>query len=242
MTGFADTQIIDRRKLFEQVAAEIERQIISGALRPGDRLPPERDLQERFGVGRPAIREALIALQRAGLVEVSNGTRARVAAPTAMGVLRGMAPAVRQILSTSEGQRHLHEVRVFFEAGLARDAARKATDEQLETLHAALERNLQSLGDTNAFIATDVAFHFALAEISGNPIIVGIHDTMSGWLRQQRVLTAHNPSNARSACQAHGRIFDAVAARDPQRAEDEMRTHLEQVGDMLLRQSAPAGD
>ena len=71
---------IERRKLFEQVAAHIQKEILAGALRPGDRLPPERDLRARFGVGRPTIREALITLQRAGLVEIGNGAPARVAA------------------------------------------------------------------------------------------------------------------------------------------------------------------
>jgi GntR family transcriptional repressor for pyruvate dehydrogenase complex len=62
----AEPQLIDRRKLFEQVAAHLERDILSGKLRPGESLPPERDLQAMFGVGRPAIREALITLQRGG--------------------------------------------------------------------------------------------------------------------------------------------------------------------------------
>src|SRR4051794_22596463 len=78
--------VVDRKKLFEQVAAHLEGQILSGKLKPGDQLPPERDLQTRFGVGRPAIREALITLQRSGLVELSNGSRSRVAMPTASAV------------------------------------------------------------------------------------------------------------------------------------------------------------
>ena len=89
-----NTISIDRRKLFQQVASHLERQILDGSLKPGDLLPPERDLQTTFGVGGPAIREALIALQRAGLIETSNGLRARVAMPTASGVVAGMGTAV----------------------------------------------------------------------------------------------------------------------------------------------------
>ena len=74
-----EPNLIDRRKLFEQVAAHLEREILEGKINPGDRLPPERDLQIRFGVGRPAIREALITLRRAGLIELGNGVPARVA-------------------------------------------------------------------------------------------------------------------------------------------------------------------
>ena len=88
--------VIERKKLFEHVAAHLEAQILAGKLRPGDQLPPERDLQASFGVGRPAIREALISLQKAGLVELTNGARARVLMPTASHIFTGMAPAVRQ--------------------------------------------------------------------------------------------------------------------------------------------------
>src|ERR1700733_8342091 len=130
---------IERRKLFEQVAAHLEREILDGKMRPGDRLPPERDLQNRFGVGRPAIREALITLQRSGLVEISNGARARVAMPTAQNVVSGMGSAVNQMLSTENGQRYFQGARFFFETALARNAARDATDEQIQQLKGALE-------------------------------------------------------------------------------------------------------
>ena len=100
-----DPLVIERKKLFEHVAAHLEAQILSGKLKPGEQLPPERDLQSRFGVGRPAIREALISLQKAGLVELTNGARAKVLMPTASHIFTGMAPAVRQMLSTEEGQR-----------------------------------------------------------------------------------------------------------------------------------------
>src|SRR5688572_13335863 len=110
--------IIDRRKLFEQVAAHLQREILQGALKPGDRLPPERDLQSRFGVGRPAVREALITLQRSGLIEIGNGAPARVAMPTAEGVVAGMMPAVLQMLQTTNGQKHFQDVRLFVESGL----------------------------------------------------------------------------------------------------------------------------
>lgn len=225
--------LIVRRKLFEQVAAHLERQILDGALKPGDRLPPERDLQEQFGVGRPAIREALIALQRTGLIEIANGTRARVAMPTASGVLEGMLPAVRQMLSTTEGQRHFHQVRTFLEVGLARQAAREATEEHLSRLASALERNRAAIGDTRSFIATDVAFHYGLAEIPGNPVILGLHDAMSAWLKQQRALTLKTTGQDAIAYAAHERIFAAIRAHDPDAAETAMTDHMRQLGTLL---------
>jgi GntR family transcriptional regulator, sialic acid-inducible nan operon repressor len=220
---------IDRKKLFEQVAAHLERQILEGKLRPGDQLPPERDLQVRFGVGRPAIREALITLQRSGLLEIANGTRARVAMPTASAVVTGMGSAVRQMLSSAEGQRHFQGVRFFFETGLARDAARRATPGLVETLRAALGANEAAIGDRERFIETDVAFHLVLAQFTGNPIFAALHDAMSGWLKEQRVVTLEAEGQERIAFEAHAAIFRAIAAGDPDAAEAAMAAHLQQL-------------
>jgi DNA-binding FadR family transcriptional regulator len=220
---------IDRRKLFEQVAEHIQRQILDGRLKPGDRLPPERDLQSRFGVGRPAIREALISLRNAGLVEIMNGAPARVAMPTAQGIMAGMMPAVLQMLSSEEGQRHFQNLRLFFETGLARRAAQHATPDDLARLKAALDANEAALGDRIRFIETDVTFHYVLAEMTGNPVFRAIHDGMSSWLKQQRVVTLDLPDQERIAFAAHRRIYLAIADHDADAAEAAMRDHLQQL-------------
>jgi GntR family transcriptional regulator, sialic acid-inducible nan operon repressor len=221
--------VIERRKLFEHVAAHLESQILSGKLRPGDQLPPERELQMRFGVGRPAIREALITLQRAGLVEIANGARARVATPTASNIFAGMAPGIRQMLASDEGQKHFQDARAFFEAGLARHAARSATAADMEELRAALDANCAAIGDVDAFIRTDIAFHFVLARIAHNPVFLALHDQISGWLKEQRIVTLAAPGQDRTAYEAHLSIFNAIFARDPDAAERAMLGHLNQL-------------
>lgn len=221
--------VIERKKLFEHVAAHLEAQILAGKLRPGDQLPPERDLQTTFRVGRPAIREALISLQKAGLVELTNGARARVMMPTPGHIFTGMAPAVRQLLSTSDGQRHFQGARLFLETGLARMAAATATDEDIATLKAALDANRKAIGDREQFTTTDIAFHFELAKIARNPIFIALHDQISEWLTEQRVVTLNASGQERTAYNAHKAIYDAVAARDADAAEAAMRNHLEQL-------------
>jgi DNA-binding FadR family transcriptional regulator len=227
---------IDRRKVFEQVASHLQDRILSGQLRPGDLLPPERELMDIFGVGRPAVREALISLQKGGLVELSNGMRARVAMPTASHVVSGMMPAVRQMLSTPEGQRNFQSVRLFFEAGLAREAARSASPQDLSRLEEALEVNRQAIGDPQRFTATDIAFHFVLAEITRNPVFTALHDAMSAWLTEQRVVTLAVEGQDRIAFEAHRLIYEAIAARSPDLAEEAMRSHLMQLSDTFWRQ------
>ena len=232
--------VIERKKLFEHVAAHLEAQILAGRLKPGDQLPPERDLQISFGVGRPAIREALISLQKAGLVELTNGARARVTMPTATHIFSGMAPAVRQMLSADEGQRHFQGARLFFETGLARHAALHAGPDDLAALEAALERNRLAIGDRERFTATDIAFHLELARIARNPVFIALHDQISEWLKEQRVVTLAASGQDRTAFEAHRAINAGIAARDPDRAEAAMRVHLEQLADTFWRQRTDA--
>lgn len=228
--------VIERKKLFEHVAAHLESQILAGKLKPGDQLPPERDLQSHFGVGRPAIREALISLQKSGLIELTNGARARVLMPTAEHIFTGMAPAVKQMLSTADGQRKFQGARMFFEVGLAREAARSATAEDMQALKAALEENRQAIGSLENFTSTDIAFHFELAKIARNPIFIALHDQISAWLKEQRVVTLAATGQEQIAYEAHRAIYEAIAAGDPDRAEQAMRDHLEQLATTFWHQ------
>jgi DNA-binding FadR family transcriptional regulator len=237
-----DPLVIERKKLFEHVAAHLESQILAGKLKPGDQLPPERDLQTRFGVGRPAIREALISLQKAGLVELTNGARAKVLMPTATHIFTGMAPAVRQMLSTAEGQRYFQDARLFFEVGLAREAARNATPKDLESLRVALEANRQAIGDRDRFTLTDIAFHFELPRIARNPVFIALHDQISEWLKEQRVVTLAASGQEQTAHEAHRAIYEGIAARDPDRAERAMRDHLQQLAATFWQQRTAADD
>lgn len=224
----AESIILDRRKLYEQVATHLEREILTGALRPGDRLPAERDLQMRFNVGRPAIREALITLQRSGLIEIVNGAPARVATPDMGRVVAGMVPAVSQILSSRQGQRYLQGVRLFFEIGLVRNAATNASEDEITGLAAALEENKGAVGNVQAFIETDVAFHFCLARMMRNPAFVALHDAMSTWLLEQRQFALREHDEDQRSFEAHARIFATIEERDPDAAEAAMRQHLEE--------------
>ena len=224
----AETIVLDRRKLYEQVATHLEQEILAGTLRPGDRLPAERDLQLRFGVGRPAIREALITLQRSGLIEIGNGAPARVATPTVDRVVAGMVPAMRQILASRQGQRQLQGVRLFLEIGLVRHAAAQANPDDKAELQAALDVNGAAIGNLDDFIRTDVAFHYVLARIMRNPAFLALHDAMSTWLLEQRRFALLEPGEDRRSYDAHARIFDAVRRQNPDEAETAMREHLEE--------------
>lgn len=222
------TDVIRRRKLYEEVAERLERSIQEGEYAPADQLPSERDLMRQFGVGRPAVREALFHLRKMGLVEVRSGERARVTRPTPQTVLDTLSGPARHMLSAPGGIRDFQAARIFFEAGLARHAALHATDGDLAEFKAALEENRLSIGDLKRFERTDVAFHYVLAVIPRNPIFTAIHTAFAEWLLEQRHTTLA-PGQDVKAHRAHKKIYDAVAARDPDGAEQAMREHLEYV-------------
>lgn len=220
---------IGRRKLFELLAEHIEAQIIAGKLKPGEQLPPERELQAVFGVGRPAVREALIALERAGMIEIGNGARSKVAQPSAANLLSSIVSPVKHLLSTPEGNNQFQAVRLLIEEGLVRKAAREATPEFIRELRSAFEQNCASIGVLEDFIRTDVAFHYTIARFAGEPAILAIHQAMSGWLSAQREVSLRMPGAAEQATKHHARILEAIEARDPALAEEAMRAHLTDV-------------
>ncbi len=230
-----------RTRLFEQISEVLERRIRGRELAEGAELPSERDLMKSFGVGRPAVREALFHLQRMGLVELKSGARARVAAPTVAAVMSSLAGSARYMLSEPGGMRHFQEARVLFETGLARDAARLATGGDIAALDLALADNRQAIGDIRRFEETDVAFHFAIARIPGNPIYTSLHAAIIDWLVDQRRVSLSFPGQNRVAYEAHAAICAAIATRDEAGAAAAMRAHLEQVMDLYwkVREAAP---
>jgi len=218
---------IERKTLSEQVAERLEQEIRDGHYKAGDKLPAERELMAQFGVGRPAIREALFYLQKLGFLAINSGTRPRVIKPTLDAAIPRLSGAVHEALEDPDGQTTLQEARVLFEVAVCRHAAQAGTDADLQALRDALSANGETIGDEPAFKRSDVAFHAVLAETTGNPIVTAVHEALATLLDDRRAHVLHQPGTDRIAYQFHREIVDAVAARDPDRAEDAMRRHLE---------------
>lgn len=236
MSKLMDIKPIRRRRLYEEVAAHLERLIREEVLKEGDVLPSERELMEQFGVGRPAIREALLSLQKAGLVQVTNGERARVTRPDAQHLIHELSAAARVFLSRSDGVRHFQEARLVLEVALARQAAMEATPEDIARIGGALERNRRDLGDLEAFEKSDVAFHYEIVLVARNPLFNGVHQAMVRWLTEQRSVSLKAGRAKSQAFAFHQRIYEAIAAREPDRAEAAMREHLKSVASFYWQQ------
>ena len=221
---------IRRRKIYEEVAARIEEMLHDGTYKVGDRLPSEKSFMEEFGVGRSAVREALMSLSRMGLVEVSSGERALVIEPTAQSLLDGeLSGAARMLLAQPGGVRMFQDARAILEIGLCRVAAQTATDQDLDVLKQALDANHATIGQPEAFVQTDIAFHYAIAAISRSSIVVSVHDAVVDWLMEQRSTALQRTDVSQRAYDAHASIYSAIAARDSAAAEDAMQAHLSEI-------------
>ncbi len=202
--------------------------ILGGEVRPGETLPSEHELMERFGVGRPAVREALQSLQTMGLITITHGERSRVNALTPDAVLRQGDAVARMLLSAApENLEELKQARRLFELGMVREGAPRARPEDVAELRRLIEAQRERLGDAAAFIRADIVFHVHLAGLSGNRILSAVSQAMLGWLFRFHSDLLIWSEHEDITLAEHADIVDAIEARDAERAAAAMEAHLE---------------
>lgn len=217
---------IRRTKLYEMVAGKIETMIQAGELKPGDRLPSERDIMAAYNIGRPAVREALLALEGKGLITTENGRRATVRLPSVGNVLSTLEGIVLLMMSERDNLKNLFEARVFIEAAMVRHAANAISPDGLAELEYWLGLNRRAIGNREKFMQTDIEFHAVLFRTAANPLFNAIYAALVGWLMERWRQIRRTKATEALAYEGHQQIYDAVAAHDPDRSEVAMRTHL----------------
>lgn len=221
----------ENAKLYRKIADSIADAIEAGQYKLGDRLPTERDLAEQFGVSRPSVREATIALEMMGMIETVHGQGNFVSARVRPTTLSSVE------IDTEAGAFELIEACRVFEGEAAALAATAITDDQIARLEALVERMARrgSVQDEDA----DREFHLVIAHASGNSAIIATIENL--WLWRDRSALARNTlTQARGAdpeprIDGRRRVVEALKDRDPAAARDAMRGHLERVIDHLLR-------
>jgi DNA-binding FadR family transcriptional regulator len=230
---------ITRRKLSDQVFDRLRDMMASGELPPGAAVPSERDLMERFGVGRPAVREALQHMHTMGLITISHGERSRVNELSAGSVLARVDDVARMLLSSEPEQlEHLKQARRMFECGLVRVAAENATAQDVRDLRERVGEQRARIGDAEAFVTADMAFHTRIAQISANPILMATSQAMLRWLFQYHGVLLHWSGKEKITLQDHDGIVDLIAARDANGAVAAMAAHLDRSNPLYLHANA----
>jgi len=222
-------KLVRTSRLYEQIVQQIEQSIVKGDLKAGDQLPAERDLAQRFGVSRTAVREAVKALREKGLVEAYSGRGTFITDGTTQAVRQSLDLMVK--IGQPEGSTHLAEVRAILEPEIAALAAVRIQEPELATMREAVAAMDRAGQDAEIYIEADLDFHLALAEGAANPLILSLLDSIVGLLREQRLRIFKVPGGPDRGQVHHKRILEAVEQRDADGARKTMRAHLEQVRD-----------
>jgi DNA-binding FadR family transcriptional regulator len=234
---------IQRRKLYQEVMDRLVTMLRGEGYAPGDQIPSEREIMERFAVGRPAVREALQNLEWMGLITISHGERARVAEPSFGLLLDRIALTTSRILQNSPARlEELKEARQLFEVQMVRLAAQRGTDADLAALRAALDAQRESLPDMARFLRLDMRFHALIAGMGGNSIFPALSEAMLGWLGEFHRELVRAPGAEMLTLDEHARILTALEARDADAAESAMRDHILRSSELYRRLPAQEGE
>lgn len=221
-------QPVDSRRLYEQVADQIGALIRAGEFAPGQRLPAERDLAKTLRVSRPVVREAMIALEIAGLIEVRVGAGAFVRE----------APAAAAVeINTGHSPSDILNARMLIEGETAALAAARATPLDLAAMAARHEEMIAEHDAGREWRAADLGFHAAIARASGNATLTAVVERL--WQEQhapvfsllsERVRLSDNWA---ATLRGHAAILEAIRSGKRKLARDAMRAHLNQVLEVM---------
>jgi GntR family transcriptional repressor for pyruvate dehydrogenase complex len=225
-----------KERLYQEIVDQIQQQILSGALKPGDQIPAERDLAERFGVSRTAVREAIKSLTERGLIEVFVGRGTFVTDLSPDRVVESMTMLLR---NEPDSVANLQEARELLEVPTARLAAMRRTDAHVVRLRAIAEEMEQEHSISPRLIDGDTEFHVEVARATGNPVLVLLSQTIVELLRAERLDQRDDSVDGLStAFASHRSIVEAIAEGDAEGAAEAMRDHLDH---MARRHHARAG-
>ena len=216
-------ETLERRPAYRIAEQTIRRRILDGSLAPGTLLPPEHDLAEQLGVTRPTVREAMRALESAGLIERGARRRMAVTAPAKSVVITAMHEA---IVLHGISFRELWEVQTAIEPLAARLAAANITAELLDRLRANLDKTAGCLDDPIALAEADVEFHDLVAQASGNQALLLAREPLGALLFPAYGTVIRRIGPGRRLFEAHSRIFHALETGDADTAQDWMTKHF----------------
>ncbi|MEU1984839.1 GntR family transcriptional regulator [Nocardia sp. NPDC019395] len=221
------------RSVGAEVAAHLERLIISGDLRAGDRLPPERELAASLNISRSSLREAMFELEAKKLVQRRQGRGSTVA-----DISRTAAELHGNLADIDIELGYATELRDLVEPRIAQLAARRAVESNLLSLDDVLARSDEALTPEDS-MRLDIEFHTLLAHAAQNPLLVTLCTMTTEWTRHTRVLSHRTALGRRISIQGHEQIYRAVSDHDAPAAAAAMEQHLREVREIS---TPPGGD
>lgn len=235
-------QPVSSGRISTDIVEQVKDAIRRGELRPGDRLPPERDLTEQLGVSRVSVRDALRILEAHGLVEVRVGARggAYVTAPAPQLVGEGIS---NMLMLASLSAREVTEMRHLFELALLPLVCQRATEDDLAALEEICDRSEAAFANGKHDVALSTEFHTLLARATHNNAVSLIADSLRvPLLMSLRQAQRVAPDMGQAGVLEHRAIVDAVRGRDAEKARQIMAAHLARTAERVAADGAPADE
>ena len=229
----AEFEAVRKTKLYEKVALQIRGLIGDGLLKPGDKLPPERELAETFQVSRSSLRDAIRSLEVMGLVEARQGEGTIVLDLDASKVASPLSTILQQ---KRELVSELLDMRRIIEPPLAARAALRATAEEIGQMEKVLGRQKEKVDRGELAVEEDTEFHYALASAAKNSVILKIVDVFMDLLRESRERSLQVEGRLQKSFLGHKRILSAVRRHDAAAAETAMERHIEEIEGIVLKE------
>jgi GntR family transcriptional repressor for pyruvate dehydrogenase complex len=217
----------------EDVVSRLREMIHQGELRPGDRLPPERDLAKQLGISRPTLRAGIRTLSAVGVLKSKQGAGTFVVEAAASPALDSNP---LRLLASLHGfsSAEMFEARLLLEMAIAGLAAERATSEHLAALAEELAEMFATLDEPEEYLVHDMRFHQTIAAASGNRIITALMNMVVSILFDVRSKTVYRAHDLKESAEMHRQIFRSIREGNVEAARNAMRDHL------LLAQKAQA--
>jgi GntR family transcriptional repressor for pyruvate dehydrogenase complex len=219
-----------RSSLVDDTAAELRQMIVGGQLRPGEFLPPQRELAARFGVGASTMREAVQTLIAVGLLRSHPGKGTWVREDSGVGLIH--PEAVKARLGELNA-RSLAEARSVVEVALSEFAATRATDEDIARIRAAMTAMRENAADLPAFIRADFEFHLAIADAGHNELLAQFYHLTRTLFKEVSHELISLPTVQEKSIAIQAEVLKAIEGRDPQRARQAAEAHMQYIYRLL---------
>jgi GntR family transcriptional repressor for pyruvate dehydrogenase complex len=227
---------LQRSRLYEDLGGRLGAYVRESGMAIGDRFPAERELARQLAVSRTSIRQALVALEAQGFVEIRQGEGVRLRRA------RGFGESLPKVLERRRRLPEVLEAREALEVKLAELAAGRRTATDLKAMRSALRMMEGEIARDRLGLEGDAAFHHAIAVAARNGVLGRLIDEMAEAIKETRIESLSEPGRPPRSLAAHRRILTAIEASDPGRAAQAMRAHLREVADVsLLRWQPPEG-
>ncbi len=217
---------VKRTRIPEEIVSQVLQLVRDGALKPGDRLPPERELAQQLNVSRASVREAMRLMDMQGLVIIRPGSGTFITEDTVEVIVQAFSSLLSGPTSAASD---IFEMRLILEPQVVSLAAERASDADIRRLEEILEQQELDITDGGTGVEFDSEFHFAIAQATKNSALIAVTQAMSDLLSQSRDSTLQSPERSNQSLQSHRRILETIKNRQSRAAEEAMHQHIADI-------------